>query len=364
MNPVGFTGKLLDRYLASGWYRMGSRMFTCRYNFYDWGFLTTVWTRLPLQGHSFSKSVRKTVRRNERLLTYTIHRARAYADEEQVFAQYRKSKDYDLHDSAASYLLQDPNAPFDTWQVSVYLGEELVAFSYFDLGSDSVQSVCGFFDPAYQKYSLGLYTLCIEIEYAKTRGMLYHYAGYIVPGNNIFEYKRRVGPLQAYDDLNRRWVPIDDIDLGDLPDARQRTAMYEYNRLFSSIALSYSVRLRPQYFIGISQQDLQWLRREQLPFCITEHRSNRRPYWACHFYSYNRDRYLSVLCASHAYEQESMAIPPGIMRRPDPYKSYEHNGSGVAVRLLHQRSQPYTAADLERVWAAVAEANAAAGRKG
>ncbi len=359
MTSVGFTGKLLDRYLASGWYRMGTRMFSCRYNFYDWGFLTTVWTRLPLANHKFPKGTAKMMRRNARKLRYQVHRARAGKAEEAVFSAYVLAKNYDLHDSAKSYLMHDPDAPFDTYQISVYEGKELVAFSYFDLGSDSVQSVCGFYNPAFSHYSLGLYTLALEVDYCKSRGLDYHYAGYIVPGNDIFEYKRRVGDLEAFDDLERSWYPLAELDPMTLPDAVQREAMFEYNQLFSSINMSYSVRLRPQYFIGIAQQDMQWLRREQLPFCITEHRSNRRPFWACHFYSFNRGRYLSLLCSTHAYEQESLLIPTSLARRSNHSKHYEHYGSGVAVRLLHQSSHPYTAADLERVWREVDNANAA-----
>lgn len=357
MVSKGFTGKLLDRYLASGWYRMGTRMFTCRYNFYPWGFLTTVWTRLPLEDHTVSKRIRKLLRRNGERFTIEVHKARAEEAEEEVFLRYTLEKDYDLHDTAASYLRADADAPFDTWQISVYDGETLVAFSYFDLGMTSVQSLCGFFDPSYKAFSLGLYTMALEVEQCKAWGLDYHYAGYVVPGNDIFEYKRRVGELEAFDDVSQLWYPLSEMDAADLPDAHMRNAMKEYDKLFSQVNLSYSLRLQPKYYIGVSQQSLQWLRREQLPFCITEYKSNRRPYWACHFYSFNYKRYFSILCTTHAYETESVGLPRNFMPRPDKHHTYDHIGSGVAVRLLHQSQDPYTAADLEHVWRAVEEAN-------
>jgi len=357
MVPKGFTGKLLDRYLASGWYRMGTRMFTCRYNFYPWGFLTTVWTRLPLKDHTPSKRIRKILRRNAERFTIEVHRARAERAEEEVFQRYLLEKDYDLHETAASYLRADPDAPFDTWQVSVFDQDKLVAFSYFDLGTLSVQSLCGFFDPAYKAFSMGLYTLALEVEQCKAWGLMYHYSGYLVPGNDIFEYKRRVGPLEAFDDVSQMWYPLEEMKNADLPDAHMRRAMVEYDKLFSQLNISYSLRLQPKYYIGVSQQSLQWLRREQLPFCITEPRANRRPYWACHFYSYNYSRYFSILCTTHAYETESIGLPKALLTKANPSDSYEHIGSGVAVRLLHQSQQPYTAADLEHIWNAVDEAN-------
>ncbi|MFK8057324.1 MAG: hypothetical protein AB8F78_14465 [Saprospiraceae bacterium] len=353
----GFTGKLLDRYLASGWYRMGTRMFTCRYNFYPWGFLTTVWTRLPLKEHTASKRVRKLLRRNAERFTIEIHKARAEHAEEDVFQRYVVEKDYELHDTAASYLRADPDAPFDTWQISVYDNGVLVAFSYFDLGTDSVQSLSGFYDPAYKHFSMGLYTLAFEVEQCKAWGLSYHYSGYLVPGNDIFEYKRRVGALEAFDDVSQLWYPLDEMESKDLPDAHMRNAMVEYDKLFSQLNMSYSLRLQPKYYIGVSQQSLQWLRREQLPFCITEPKSNRRPYWACHFYSFNYSRYFSILCTTHAYETESVGLPRALMARPDINHTHDHVGSGVAVRLLHQSQEPYTAADLEHVWRAVRQAN-------
>ncbi len=357
MVSKGFTGKLLDRYLASGWYRMGSRMFTCRYNFYPWGFLTTVWTRLPLEGHKPSKRVKKLLRKNGERFTIEVHKARAELAEERVFHAYTLEKDYDLHDTAASYLRADPDAPFNTWQISVFDDDKLVAFSYFDLGSETVQSLCGFFDPAYKHFSMGLYTLALEVEQCKVWDLSYHYSGYLVPGNDIFEYKRRVGALEAFDDLSQLWYPLAEMDASELPDAHMRKAMKEYDDLFSQLNMSYSLRLQPKYYIGVSQQSLQWLRREQLPFCITETRANRRPYWACHFYSFNYKRYFSILCTTHAYETESVGLPKALLAKAHPDQSYEHVGSGVAVRLLHQSQQPYTAADLEHVWQAVREAN-------
>ena len=367
MQPVGFTGKLLDRYLANGWYRMGTRMFTCRYNYYPWGFLTTVWTRLPLRGHAFPKSTAKVMRRNGRAgLRSEVHRARAGEAEERVFAAYAEVKDYDLHDNAAHYCYSDPEAPFDTWQVSVYDADDhLVAFSYFDLGSRSAQSVCGFYDPAYDSHSLGLYTLALEVEHCKRTRRAHHYAGYLVPGNPTFEDKRRVGALEYYDDVRQRWHPIDELDPGQLPDVVMRDALASYGRLYDSLGRAYTALLRPRYFIGVSNRELQWLRREPLPFCITDERANRRPFWACHFYSYNYRRYFSLLCTSHSYEQSSLSEPPPQVLRPGRAASlerataYSSQGPGVAVALIHYSTEPYTAADLQRVWWAVAEANRA-----
>ena len=346
MVNAGFTGKLLDRYLASGWYRMGARMFTCRYNFYPNGFLTTVWTRLPLHGHQAPKRVRKLLRRNGRHLTYRVHRARAGAEEERVFGLYRASKDYDLHSTAAHYLRHDPEVPFETWQVSVYEDDRLIAFSYFDRGESALQSVCGYYDPAYQQYSLGLYTMAVEVEQAKDWGMAYHYAGYIVPGNDTFEYKRRVGALEAFDDVARAWYPLDELDRDELPDAVQRAALLEYDGLYRAEGRSYGLRFRPTIQVPFGREGLSWLRREQLPFCVIDDALVQRPFWAAHFYSYNYRRYFTLLCTGAEGEDFGAGILAGI----DP-------GHGVAVECIQYSTRPFTAHHLERAAQAVRRAN-------
>ncbi len=366
MVNAGFTGKLLDRYLASGWYRMGPRMFTCRYNFYATGFLTTVWTRLPLAGHTFPKRVRKLIRRCEARFTYAVHPARATDAEEAVFAAYRATKDYDLHHSAASYLRHDPDVPFDTYQVSVFDGDRLIAFSYFDRGAASVQSVCGYYDPAYAHYSLGLYTLTAEVTQAKGWGMAYHYAGYLVPGNDVFEYKRRVGALEAFDDVARTWYPLAEMDPGELPDAVQRAALVEYDALYRGAGKSYGLRFKPSIQISFGRSGMSWLRREQFPFCVVDVDSIGDTYWACHFYSYNYGRYFTLLC-THAHEFETEPGPgrylapggggdPGSERPFGLFDRYDP-GTGVALECLYYSSYPYTPADLARLRAVVARTN-------
>ena len=348
MINTGFTGKLLDRYLASGWYRMGPRMFTCRYNFYPNGFLTTVWTRLPLAGHAAPKRIRKLLRRNGARFRVEVHRARARAAEELVFRAYRATKDYDLHRTAAHYLRHDPEVPFETWQISVFDGDRLAAFSYFDRGEAALQSVCGYYDPTYERFSPGLYTMALEVEQAREWGMDYHYAGYIVPGNDIFEYKRRVGALEAFDDVAREWFPLTDLEPAELPDAVQRAALLEYDGLYRGLGRGYGLRFRPSIQIPFGREGLSWLRREQLPFCIVDDASIHQPFWAAHFYSFNHRRYFSLLCTNPSAEALD---PAAVAQQLDP-------GTGVAVECIQYSPQPFTERHLERARQAVARANA------
>lgn len=363
-NSAGFTGEILDRYLAAGWYRMSARMFTCRYSFIPNGFLTTVWTRLPLADHTFPKSLRRLLRRNGAQFRTETHPARAGEDEENVFAAYRAEAPYDLNRSAAQYLLHDPDVPFDTWQISVYAGEELIAFSYFDRGHSAVQSLGGYYLPAARLYSPGLYTLALEIEQAKRWGMDYHYSGYLVPGNEVFEYKRRVGALEAFDDVSKQWYPLAKMDPDQLPDVLQRAALLEFDRLYRSIGVSYGVRLRPTIQIPFGRESLGWLRREQLAFCVVDASIVQHPFWACHLYSYNLRRYCTLLCTRTPYGNPETAFeyepgpPPPLTDSLQERILQLDPGVGIALECLYYSSQPYTPATLTRIAEAVTQANA------
>ena len=54
----------------------------------------------------------------------------------------------------------------DTREVKIYDGDKLAAFSFFDKGQRSMYSKQGIYDPAYHQFSLGFFTMLVEIQYA------------------------------------------------------------------------------------------------------------------------------------------------------------------------------------------------------
>ena len=72
---------------------------------------------------------------------------------------------------------------FDTREVRVWNGDRLVAFSWFDLGRESVQSLIGVYEPSMARQSLGFYTMLLEVQHALEQGLRFHYPGYVLPGD-------------------------------------------------------------------------------------------------------------------------------------------------------------------------------------
>ena len=96
---------------------------------------------------------------------------------------------------------------YDTRIIKVYHEDKLIACSIIDLGQETLASIFGMYDPEYRSYSLGLYTMMLEVEICLTAEMPYYYMGYFVPGNPRFDYKLRVGQIEYFDMRTEKWLP-------------------------------------------------------------------------------------------------------------------------------------------------------------
>lgn len=211
----------LDHLLARGWFRMRRSMFTTRYLLDDKGLHTAVWARLPLEGFTFRSSLRRRIRAVERKYRVTAGPARPGAEERALYRRYVAHVGGDRPDELGDVMGEEPGQlpPFDTWQISVRDRDGvLAAFSLYDVGIDSLQSIIGVYDPELARDGLGFATMLFEIRDGLDRGFSYHYPGYVVEGVSAFDYKRQVGDLEYRDPLGRTWRPLSELDPATLPD--------------------------------------------------------------------------------------------------------------------------------------------------
>ncbi len=196
-------------YLASGWYRMGQGIYTCSVLWGELGPTPVIWTRLPLRDFTFDKRQRKLMRRNFRRFEVKIRRFVFHEEQEDLFAVYRASFDGFLADSFKSQVngTADGNV-FDSMEVAIFDGPDLVAFSLFDQGMSSVTSISGIYHPDYARYSLGYWTMLLEMAYAQEQKKQHYYPGYVVPGIPKFDYKLRIGKnIEGFLPEENRWIP-------------------------------------------------------------------------------------------------------------------------------------------------------------
>ncbi len=200
-------GKDLDEYLAKGWYRMGNSIFTCQFLLQKRELFSATWIRLHLKDFSFNKRNRKTLSRNGKRFHYKVSKATFTEEKEQLYKKYRESFDGFISENLIANLHEgDQKDVFDTWNIEVYEGEKLVALSFFDVGDTSIASILGIYDPDYSKFSLGYYTLLLEVQQGLSLGKEYFYPGYIVHDNPRFDYKIKIGDVEYYDFLEEQWV--------------------------------------------------------------------------------------------------------------------------------------------------------------
>lgn len=216
--PENLPPSQLDDYLAKGWYRMGQSIFTTHFLCFKEEFYSALWIRQSLKDFQFSKSLRKIIRRNYKQFEIKFQEADITDEKEVLFQKYKKTFPGHLAPTLLDSLQEGHEGNvFDTYETCVYDGDKLIAFSFFDLGEDSVASIQGIYDPDYNKHSLGLFTMLLEMIFSLKNNFTYFYPGYIVPGNSRFEYKERIGDVDFYDLKTGLWLPHKGLSAKDIP---------------------------------------------------------------------------------------------------------------------------------------------------
>lgn len=224
----------LDAYLSRGWYRMGQTIFTTHFLCFGEQFYSAVWVRLALREYRFRKSLRKIVRRARR--HFSVHFREAYLDREKEYLYQRYKAGFPglLAPTLRDSLLDGEEFNiYNTYEVAVYDGDRLVAASFFDLGQDSVASIMGIYDPAYSKYSLGIFTMLMEITFAQENYFEYYYPGYVVPGYARFDYKLRIGDVSYYSLGDDAWLPYASLEPDEIPLNKMTRQLERLQRILS-----------------------------------------------------------------------------------------------------------------------------------
>ena len=199
----------LDEFLARGWRPTGQSIYTSDYLRTDDDELHgCLQIRLPLRGFQFKKRHRKLLRRNGARFRVTRETAR-FPDGEllrvnRLYMALHPEKSRE--DLEYNVMNEDGERVLNTQLLRVYEGDRLVGFSYFDVGRQVMYTKAGIYDPAYAQYSLGVYTMLLEVAHARERGFTYYYPGYYAPTYPAFDYKLVLGQMEYRDIASGRWL--------------------------------------------------------------------------------------------------------------------------------------------------------------
>jgi len=199
----------LDQYLEKGWYRMGLSIFTTQYLIFDKKIYSAIWLRLPLFGYSLRKSHRKLINKVENRFTVKIGNAHITEEKELLFETYKLNFKGDLFSSLKMYMQDNENYNiYNTKECCVYDNENLIAFSFFDIGEKSTAGILAAYNHNYANFSLGIYTMLKEILFSKANNLEYYYPGYFVPYYKRFDYKCNLGETEYFNYYIKRWLPL------------------------------------------------------------------------------------------------------------------------------------------------------------
>jgi leucyl-tRNA---protein transferase len=203
----------LDRRLAEGWRHFGSYFFRYSYNWVRGELALVVPLRIRLATYLPSRSQRKVWQKNTHFQT-VVRPIEIDQVKIALFDKHKQRFERNVPESLATFLspVRPHECPCEAVAVEVYDGQRLIACSFLDLGHAAVSSVYAMFDPDYEKFSLGIYTVLLELEHARQNGKIFYYHGYSYNVPTGYDYKKKFAGLEKYD-WQGNWVahlPYDD----------------------------------------------------------------------------------------------------------------------------------------------------------
>jgi arginine-tRNA-protein transferase len=190
----------LDQWLAKGWRHFGTYFFCYSFSFLNGQPAIVVPLRIRLADYRPSRSQRKIWLKNAHLQT-VIRPIVLDQAKHDLFVKHKERFVQNIPQDLYTFLspTHPDTRPCKAVAVEVYDGNRLVACSFLDLGQISVSSIYGMFDPDYEKLSLGIYTMLLEIDFAVRNGKAFYYHGYSYNQPSHYDYKKKFAGLQKYD---------------------------------------------------------------------------------------------------------------------------------------------------------------------
>ncbi len=203
----------IDTMLEHGWFRHGNFAVTSTFNAIEAEWRSGVMLRIALNDFQFKKRHRKLLRRNSELFRVEIGPYQPTASKEELWQLYKSEIHRWPQIPGFDYLVFRGSEAFHycSLELQVFHEQQLVAFSVFDAGKLSIASLEAAWHPDFKDYSLGIFTMLLEIEFAKMSGCTFYYPGFIAKDLPMFQYKLRPGNVQYYDLLHQQWKPWQDI---------------------------------------------------------------------------------------------------------------------------------------------------------
>lgn len=207
---INFEADILDRYLEAGWYRSGKNIFTCNFLMFKEVYYSAIWYRIQLnQSEALLQKVNTKLKPIQRFKT-VIEPFEYNIELENLYQKYIATRPFDGARSLKE-LLDHEKAEYNTLAVKIFDFSRLIGVGIMDTGQKAVAGIICFFDPDYQKFSLGKMLMYSKIKWAMQQDKDYFYPGYFAPGYSSFDYKLDLLPANGefLDIKTNTWQPMD-----------------------------------------------------------------------------------------------------------------------------------------------------------
>jgi arginine-tRNA-protein transferase len=170
--------------------------------------------RIDVEKFTASKSQRRTLKRNSRLLRRATS-PWATEDQYDLFRRYLDNRhsdggmaDMDVFEFAA--MIEETPIRSRVIEYTEEGTSELIGVCLTDVLADGVSMVYSFYTPDRPSDGLGNYIILDHIEIARSAGLPYVYLGYWVPGSQKMGYKAKFSGLEVF--MGGAWHPMRDPD--------------------------------------------------------------------------------------------------------------------------------------------------------
>lgn len=250
VRPYALAPRELDLYLEKGWFRLGRNLFTTSFLTFQDSLFDAFWLRIALGRFEPSKSQKEILKKSA---AYRVTHGKFVLTEEKeaLFARYRESVSFQPAKDLEG-ILPAGSTFFDSQEICIYDGNQLIACGVFDLGETAAEGIVSFFDPDYRRLSPGKALMLHKILFCKEKELTWFYPGYVVPGYPRFDYKLDIAREHSeyYDLTAGEWRNIRELELKKQPLARMVAALVQLEGILHSFGFE-EFRLKRYRFYDI-----------------------------------------------------------------------------------------------------------------
>ncbi len=196
----------MDFLLAEGWRNFGTYFFRHSLGVFRGEIRRVIPLRIRLSDFTMSKSQRRNIQRNQDLRV-VVQPIFIDKEKEELFDRHKQRFEEYPPESVYTFISTEPaTIPSEAFEICVYENKKLLAVSFFNVGADSLSGIYAMFEPTETKRGLGILTMLLEINYAKSIGKDFYYQGYAYEGESFYDYKKRFRSLEMYDWEGNFWI--------------------------------------------------------------------------------------------------------------------------------------------------------------